>query len=70
VAVGEITAGVPEARDRFEPNKFGLNKEDLNEIYAMSPIVSPAMDKVRTWIMKNVDNFFVPVLAEPPPSDL
>lgn len=70
VAIGEITAGVPEARDRFEPNKFGLNKEDLEEIFSMSPIVSPAMDKVRTWIMKNVDNFFVPVLAEPPQSEI
>ena len=70
VAVGEITAGVPEARDRFEPNKFGLNKEDLNEIYAMSPIVSAAMYEIRTWIMANLESFYVPVLAKPSQSDL
>ena len=65
VAVGEITAGVPEARDGFEPKKFGLNKEDLDEIFTMSPVVSSAMDKVRTWLMVNFECFEIPVLANP-----
>ena len=64
--IGEITTGVPETRDRFEPKTFGLNKEKLEGFYALNPIVQSQMQKVRTWINENYLDAYIPTLTEPP----
>lgn len=70
VAIGELTERVPESRKEFKPDNIGLNKEDLEAIFYTSPIVSPLMDSLRTWLWNNLDNFFVPVLPKPPGEEL
>jgi site-specific DNA recombinase len=69
-ALGQIVEGVPEAREGFEPRKTGQTEAELKELFSKNPVVLCGLDKVRTWIMRNVNNFFVPVLSEPPKSDL
>jgi len=59
-AIGQIVAEVPEAKSRFEPKKLGLNEAELDELYRKNPIVLRAMNKVRTWIMKNYKYFCIP----------
>lgn len=64
-AIEDISRRVPEVKEQFEPKKAGLNKRDIEEIYANNPIVSPSMGKVRTWIIRNVFESFLPALAIP-----
>ena len=59
-AIGQVVKEVPEAKYRFEPKKSVLNEAKLREIYLQNPIVLRAMNKVRTWIVKNSENFYVP----------
>ena len=59
-AIGQITKRVPEARERFEPEKFGQNEAKLRELYSKNQIVLSGLNKVRTWIMETPDNFYLP----------
>jgi len=59
-AIGQVVKEVPEAKYRFEPKKSVLNEAKLREIYLQNPIVLRAMNKVRTWIRQNLENFYFP----------
>ena len=60
IEIGNIVNRVLEAKDGFEPKKNGLNEAKLHEFFSKNPIVLPGMHKVRTWIMENWEDFFVP----------
>ena len=59
-AIGQIVKRVPEAKEGFEPKKSGQNEAKLVDLYNKNPIVLCAMHKVRTWFMKNLNDFYVP----------
>ena len=61
-AIGQVVKEVPEAKYRFEPKKSVLNEAKLREIYLQNPIVLRAMNKVRTWIKRNVDDSGPPII--------
>lgn len=61
-AIGQIVERVPEAKKGFEPKKLGFDEAKLQVLYSKNPIVLCALDKVRTWIMRNSEVFFVPNL--------
>ncbi len=58
--IGQIIKRVLEAKDGFEPKKSGLNEAKLNDFFSKNPLVQGGIYKVRTWIMKNYENFRVP----------
>jgi len=59
-AIVQIAERVPEARAGFELKKSGQNEAKLDALYHKNPIVLRAMHKVRTWIMRNFEDFWVP----------
>ncbi|MGQ9777901.1 MAG: recombinase family protein [Thermodesulfobacteriota bacterium] len=63
-AIGHIVSRVPEVRGSFEPKKSGQNERKLQELYSKNPVVLSTMDKVRTWIMWNLDDFFIPLFKQ------
>jgi len=65
-AIGEILIGVPETMNRLEPENRGSNKSNLEGLLRRNPIVLPAMDKVRTWIINNWEKVFIAKLKEAP----
>ena len=54
---GMIHTGIPEARPGFEPEKYGLNKGDLEKIYSTSRLGLRVMNKIRNWIIENYKSF-------------
>lgn len=66
MAIEHVAKRVPQARGMFEPEKFGLNKGQLEAIYSKSPIVCSAMDKIRTCLKSELlDVYSFPVMASP-----
>jgi len=47
-------------KEEFEPKKSGLNEAKLERLYNKNPIALSAMNKVRTWIMGNSENLYIP----------
>ena len=60
IVIGRVVKEVPSARYGFEPEKSEQNEAKINELYSQIPIIQSAMNEVRTWIMKNFENFWVP----------
>jgi len=58
--IASVSSGFQEVRSRFEPGKSGQNKPKIEEIYSQNPRLRRALDEVRTWIMGNVDRFYLP----------
>ena len=63
-AIGRIVERVPAAKATFEPNKTGQNERNIEVSYFQNPLVRWGLDEVRTWIMKNSENFDLPAPAE------
>jgi DNA invertase Pin-like site-specific DNA recombinase len=59
IAIGRVVKEVPSARYGFEPEKFGQNEANLNELYSEIPVIQWGLDEVRTWIMRNLESFYV-----------
>lgn len=59
-AIRQIAEKVTEARAGFEPKKSGQNKRKFQEIYSQNSIVLRGMNKVRTWLWNNLDDFWIP----------
>ena len=58
--IEEVSRGVPEIRAGFEPEKFGLNKGEIEQLYSKNPTLRGALDEVRTWIMDNLEDIYIP----------
>jgi len=65
-AIKSILSGIPELIDRFEPKKRRMHKENMAILLRRNPAMLPAMDKVRTWIIKYWDKVFIAKLEEAP----
>ena len=48
----------------FEPKKLGLNERKLEKLFSQNPILRRTLDEVRTWIIENMDSFYVPSFKE------
>jgi len=60
MAIGRMVERVPQVRGMFEPERFGLNMRKLEAIYSRNPVVLRGLNKVRTWIMGNLEDFHIP----------
>ena len=58
--IKEVSKGFPEVRASFEPGKSAKNERKLEKTYSQFPILSRKLDEIRTWIMENADNFYLP----------
>jgi len=45
-AIGQLVKEVPEAKEGFEPKKFGQNEAKLKELYSKNPVVLRGLNKV------------------------
>ena len=59
-AIGRIVERVPAAKATFEPKKTGQNERKIEVSYFQNPLVRWGLQKVRTWIMGNLEDFYVP----------
>jgi len=48
----------------FEPAKSGVNKGKLEAFYSKNPILRGGLDDVRTWIMGNLEDIYIPSFRE------
>jgi len=62
--VKAVSDGFPEVRAMFEPKKLGLNERKLEKLFSQNPILRRTLDEVRTWIIENMDSFYVPSFKE------
>jgi DNA invertase Pin-like site-specific DNA recombinase len=60
MVIGRMVKEVPSARYGFELEKFGKNEAKLNDLYEEIPIMQSAMHEVRTWILGNYEELYVP----------
>jgi len=60
IAIGQMVKEVPEVKEGFEPKKNSQNEPKLHQLYAKNPLVLRGMHKVRTWIMGNLEDFWIP----------
>jgi len=58
--IEEVSSRVPEVKPRFEPKKSDKNKCKLEELYSKSPVVLRGLNKVRTSIIENSEEFYIP----------
>jgi len=56
-AINNILKNVPEAKSSFEPKKTGQNEAKIISHCFNRPIVSRELDKIRTWIMENYNDY-------------
>jgi hypothetical protein len=56
VSIQDAVQRVPEVRAAFEPEKFGLSKSKLEDLYSKNLVVLAAVEDVRTWFMANFDS--------------
>ena len=54
MAIGRIAERVPQVKGTFEPEKSGANKGKMAGICSRSPVVLGGMDKVRTYLMRQL----------------
>jgi len=57
MAIKNIVTGISAAKGSFEPEKSGQNEAKINSHCFESPLVSRELDKIRTWIMENYNDY-------------
>ena len=58
--IEKVSDGFPEVRATFEPEKNGLNKGKMEHLYSKNPTLRGGLDEVRTWIIANLEEIYVP----------
>lgn len=66
--IEKVSDGVPEVRATFEPKKKGSNKGKIEQLYSKNPTLRRGLDEVRTWIMGNVEGFYIPSFRKDMPA--
>ncbi len=64
IPIEDVSQSVPEIKPLFKPKKYGLNEHKLEEFYSKNPILLRGLDEVRTRIMSNLQDFYVPTFQK------